>query len=615
MAFGVINLPQLRTAYPLDLSAINSALDDIKADNEKNRLLAERKAVGESLVPQQSTNNGVSAYQAPQNAMLASPAQGSAAAAGRDYAPGGDMGRYGGAIVSIESSGFKNPYQAVGPTVQSGDRAYGRFQVMGANVGPWTQEILGRRMSPQEFLASPEAQEAVFKGKFGQYVQKTGSPEAAASMWFTGRPSAPNARARDAQGRPLGITGQEYVNKFAANLGGSRSDAAPVQAAATAAPSSSGVNYRAAAATAFRQGNVELGISLLKQQQAESDMAYERSRQATQDAMTAETHGLTTEQARNALHDRAIKLIGNIANTIAAEPDAGKRSAMFQRFVSAHPDIAPDLRDMGVDPNDADAGIKFIIARARGMDVGETFGTPVYTTDANGKPQLGVLTKQGTYKAVQTPGAVLPPVKTIDQGTQTAIIGPGGVQAQPAMPKDLAGAARQTAVGKGQGEAIVNLPTVENNVKQALQILDDVVNDPYLPQMTGPVDARMPNVSGDAARVQSKIDQLKGQAFLQAFESIKGAGAITEVEGAKAEQAKSRLQELRVGDKDYPKALQDFRTAIIDLYEVAKRKASGNFTSLGEAPGNAQPPIQGARQAPDGHWYVQQNGQYFRVDQ
>lgn len=31
--------------------------------------------------------------------------------------------------------------------------------------------------------------------------------------------------------------------------------------------------------------------------------------------------------------------------------------------------------------------------------------------------------------------------------------------------------------------------------------------------------------------------------------------------------------------------------------------------------GQAAPPMQGARQAPDGNWYVQQNGKYFRVDQ
>lgn len=32
-------------------------------------------------------------------------------------------------------------------------------------------------------------------------------------------------------------------------------------------------------------------------------------------------------------------------------------------------------------------------------------------------------------------------------------------------------------------------------------------------------------------------------------------------------------------------------------------------------PGQSAPPMQGARQAPDGNWYVQQNGKFYRVDQ
>lgn len=133
----------------------------------------------------------------------------------------GDMAAYGDAIASIETPGEKDPYKAKGPVVKSGDRAYGKHQVMGANIGPWTKEILGQEMTPDEFLNSPEAQEAVFAGKFGQYLEKTGSPQDAASMWFTGRPAseAPNARAKGADGKPLGIKGSEYVEKFTKALG------------------------------------------------------------------------------------------------------------------------------------------------------------------------------------------------------------------------------------------------------------------------------------------------------------------------------------------------------------------------------------------------------------
>src|SRR5688572_5101731 len=86
------------------------------------------------------------------------------------------------AISSIESGGR---YGILGPPTRNGDRAYGKYQVMGNNVGPWTKEVLGQSLTPQQFLANPQAQEAVFRAKFGQYAQKHG-PEGAAKAWFAG---------------------------------------------------------------------------------------------------------------------------------------------------------------------------------------------------------------------------------------------------------------------------------------------------------------------------------------------------------------------------------------------------------------------------------------------
>lgn len=129
-------------------------------------------------------------------------------AGGTDYAK---------AIAGVESAGQpNNGYGALGPVAgPNGDRAYGRYQVMGSNIGPWTKEILGQEMTPEQFLANPQAQEAVFKGKFGQYLQKTGNPQDAASMWFTGKPLNQAGNVHDV----IGTTPQGYVAKFNANGG------------------------------------------------------------------------------------------------------------------------------------------------------------------------------------------------------------------------------------------------------------------------------------------------------------------------------------------------------------------------------------------------------------
>lgn len=118
------------------------------------------------------------------------------------------------AIASIESAG-SGDYSALGPITAKGNRAYGRYQVMDFNIGPWTEKHLGRRLTPEEFLASKEAQDAVFAGEFGGNVEKYGNPQDAASVWFTGKPVATGGNRKDI----LGTTGSGYVNKFNEALG------------------------------------------------------------------------------------------------------------------------------------------------------------------------------------------------------------------------------------------------------------------------------------------------------------------------------------------------------------------------------------------------------------
>ncbi|RRY09005.1 phage tail length tape measure family protein [Brucella anthropi] len=123
----------------------------------------------------------------------------------------GDIAAFGKVIRGMESS---NNYSALGPVLASGDRAYGAYQVMGANVPNWTKSALGYSMTPDEFLKSSSAQDAVFNKVFGGYVGKYGA-SGAAQAWFGGPGSVGSGgNAADI----LGTTGTEYVNKFNAGL-------------------------------------------------------------------------------------------------------------------------------------------------------------------------------------------------------------------------------------------------------------------------------------------------------------------------------------------------------------------------------------------------------------
>lgn len=97
------------------------------------------------------------------------------------------------AIIGQESGG---DHTVVNP--DSG--AIGLGQVMPSNVGPWTQQALGRAMTPEEFRQDREAQLAVIDWKLNQYVQEglksEGDPERAlkfaAAKWYSGKGSRYN---------------------------------------------------------------------------------------------------------------------------------------------------------------------------------------------------------------------------------------------------------------------------------------------------------------------------------------------------------------------------------------------------------------------------------------
>lgn len=88
-------------------------------------------------------------------------------------------------IAQVESGGN---YRAIGPMTRNGDRALGKYQIMAKNVPEWTKEVLGQSMTPEQFLMSPQAQDAVAHAKLAQSFASIGNPGDAASKWFSGRP-------------------------------------------------------------------------------------------------------------------------------------------------------------------------------------------------------------------------------------------------------------------------------------------------------------------------------------------------------------------------------------------------------------------------------------------
>jgi len=136
------------------------------------------------------------------------------------------------AIAQQESGGN---YGALGTVQDSGDRAYGKYQIMGSNIPNWTKAALGTSMTPQEFLKSKNAQDATAKYHLWNYYKQYG-PKKAAMSWFGGvggmQDPGPMTRdyGKDIMGRmrDYGYTNGMQKNPQSAGYGGGGGWVSPI---------------------------------------------------------------------------------------------------------------------------------------------------------------------------------------------------------------------------------------------------------------------------------------------------------------------------------------------------------------------------------------------------
>jgi hypothetical protein len=140
-------------------------------------------------------------------------------------------------------------------------------------------------------------------------------------------------------------------------------------------------------------------------------------------------------------------------------------------------------------------------------------------------------------------------------------------------------------LGKAVAEAKVNLPNTIRSAEYSVNVIDQALNDSGFDKNFG-LWSLTPNLpSGDAARAATFLDQIGGAAFLTAFETLKGGGQITEVEGEKATNAIARLSRAQSPNAARA-ALQELKEVVLRGLEVAKEQASMNYK--GETNGRSQ---------------------------
>lgn len=348
------------------------------------------------------------------------------------------------------------------------------------------------------------------------------------------------------------------------------------------------------------QFDPQLGLSMMGDQQAmdlrgRADVRAERE-SASGLRLDEARLGQIRESQRMAAAQHAMQM--DAATREREAVDSQREAAMLTMAYKSGPEewarVAPGILG-GKTISFEDA--PYIIAGAQGSVEGligensEYYGTAVWAKDAQGKDVVMQLGKDGVPKQVEFGDGLTPqpPTKNLDLGTEVVVQGPGGV-ARDRLAKDVRGEKSEgaigTAIGEATGEAITGLGAVEAKAQQAVGLIDSILANPEgIASITGAsvgegIGGMIPPITQVDQDMVAKLQQLQGQVFLEAYESLRGAQGITNIEGEKAERAKARLQR--------PQSAYEFTLGLKELREVinsgltrARQKAA---SGTGQAP-------------------------------
>lgn len=152
-------------------------------------------------------------------------------------------------------------------------------------------------------------------------------------------------------------------------------------------------------------------------------------------------------------------------------------------------------------------------------------------------------------------------------------VGSEGVSSAPGYEEFLARKKSSESFGTAQGAAIFDLPRVRSVAAEAVTAIDNAISSPGLENITGWMSLVPVTPGGERARAEAVLDQVQGRQFLAAYETLKGGGQITEVEGKKGEDAIASLGRSQ-NKEDVTKALNDLRGVIIRSVKAKEEAAT-----------------------------------------
>jgi hypothetical protein len=117
------------------------------------------------------------------------------------------------------------------------------------------------------------------------------------------------------------------------------------------------------------------------------------------------------------------------------------------------------------------------------------------------------------------------------------------------------------------------LPAAEEMTRRVISAIEQVEKSPNLSSLLGGVQGRLPTFFDKNSDTEALIEQSIGGVFTTVYESLRGAQAITDVEGAKATSAITRLQKMTQSEPGYRAALSDAKYEVFELTNTLRKKA------------------------------------------
>lgn len=325
--------------------------------------------------------------------------------------------------------------------------------------------------------------------------------------------------------------------------------------------------------------------------------ATQAYRQAQEDQARNEMRKMQIEQGRFAMDEiqRRRMALEGLRNQLPeqmrpmfdANPDAVLKSMMRepekpQLVTVAGPDGKPIQKWVrpgeasGVDIGPAAEKESALPWYVRRSPDGRTMIDPAYSDLERAKASAGRPVTP-FYQAVATPQGVMSFDARSGRMVPISVDGEPVVKAadDPALQGKIAQAKQAgKTVGEETTKAALDYPRVVQNAETAIRLSDELLKHPGFSQAVGASSMLgIQKIPGTNAKdFMNRLDQIKGGAFLEAFNSLKGGGQITEVEGKKATDAIARMDN-STSEAEFKSAVSDFQKVVRAGMNRAKMKA------------------------------------------